>query len=356
MNLLPLSCPSHDLDDILSRTEPLWQSLRGERLFVTGGTGFVGCWLLESLVWANGRLNLGLSVEVLSRDPARFTRQYPWLAGHACLQYRQGDVRSFEFPEGHFSHVIHAATEAPTVENDDRPLLKFETMVHGTQRTLDFARQCGAGKVLLTSSGAVYAKQPPALLGMVEDYPEASDPTNPAFVNGEGKRASEMLCALYARQFGLDVKIARLFSFIGPYLQLDFHYAAGNFVRDALSGGPIRLTGDGSPIRSFQYGADLAVWLWTILSRGETCRPYNVGSEEAVTIAELAELVGAAVRPRLPVERPAESGVPGLRSRYVPSTVRAHRELGLEDRTDLATAITRTVDWCQARGGNPAGE
>ena len=337
-----------DLDQVLVQTEGLWEEFRRQRLFVTGGTGFLGCWLLESFIWANEKLALGASAVVLTRHAAAFRKRFPYLAVHPSVELLEGDVCSFDFPKEHYSHVIHAATEAPTKDLDDKPLRKFATMVKGTERVLDFARQSGARKVLLTSSGAVYGKQPPDLMHMTETYLGAPETTNPRWVNGEGKRASEMLCALYAAQHGLEAKMARCFSFVGPYLQLDFHYAIGSFIRNALQGQRIRADGDGSPHRSYLYASDLATWLWTILVRGESCRAYNVGSERSVTISELATLVSRAVSPHVDVEMRRPRATSGPAERYVPSTQRARVELGLRESVGLPQAIERTINWYTA--------
>ena len=234
-----------DLDHVLAHTQGLWDELRGQRIFVTGGTGFFGCWLLESFVWANDKLNLGASAVVLTRNPAAFEAKAPHLASHPAIQFHTGDIRSFSFPPGKFSHIIHAATEASAKLNDENPLLMFDTIVEGTRRALELARQSGAKKFLLTSSGAVYGRQPPDLTHIAEDYGGGPDPTGVEWSYGEGKRAAEMLCVLYARQHGLLPKIARCFAFVGPYLPLDMHFAIGNFIANALKGGPIHVNGDG---------------------------------------------------------------------------------------------------------------
>jgi len=334
-----------DLDHILNHTSHLWKEVQGQSIFLTGGTGFFGCWLLESFAWANDQLHLSAKATVLSRSPEAFAAKAPHLANHPAVRLIQGDVRTFEFPAGEFPFVIHAATEASAKLNQENPLLMFETVVEGTRRTLEFARTHGTRQFLLTSSGAVYGKQPPEMTHIPEDYLGAPDAMDPNAAYGEGKRAAEMLCRLYAHRFGLETRIARCFAFVGPHLPLDAHYAIGNFIRDALQGGPIRVNGDGSPLRSYLYAADLAIWLWTILLRGESCRAYNVGSEDDLGIAELALAVAAAVKPAAAVTVSGHPDPARAPERYVPATRRAREELGLEARIPLAEGIRRTAAW-----------
>jgi nucleoside-diphosphate-sugar epimerase len=336
---------AEDLNHILNHTSGLWEDLRGQNIFMTGGTGFFGCWLLESLLWADDQLGLGTKAVVLTRSPEAFAAKAPYLADHPAVRLVQGDVRTFEFPAGEFPLVIHAATEASAKLNQDNPLLMFETIVEGTRRTLDFARTHGTRRFLLASSGAVYGKQPPEMTHIPEDYAGAPDPMDPNAAYGEGKRAAEMLCRLYAHRFGFEAKIARCFAFVGAHLPLDAHYAIGNFIRDALRGGPIRVNGDGSPLRSYLYAADLAVWLWTILLQGQPRRPYNVGSDRSISIAELADLVRQVVNPDMEVSiaRKADPSQPP--QRYVPSVERARSELALESWVSPEEAVQRTVRW-----------
>jgi len=337
-----------DLDHILAHTQEVWEELRGQCLFITGGTGFFGCWLLESFAWANDKLGLNARALVLTRNPEAFRRKAPHLASHPAIQFHVGDVRSFEFPAGSFSHIIHAATESSTRLNEENPLLMVDTIVQGTRRTLEFARHCGARKFLLTSSGAVYGKQPPDLTHVPEDYVGAPDTMDQRSAYGEGKRLAEYLCAVYARHYGIETKIARCFAFVGPYLPLDVHFAIGNFIHDGLQGGPIQIKGDGTPYRSYLYAADLAIWLWTILLKGGIYRPYNVGSEEDLTIAELAYQVAKVFEPPVGVQI-SDRPTPGKPAeRYVPSTQRARTELRLQQYISLPEAIRRTVRWHSA--------
>ena len=333
-----------DLDHILENTRELWQEVRGGRIFITGGTGFFGCWLLESFVWANEKLGLDAKALVLTRSPEAFAKKAPHLASHRSLEFLRGDVRDFTFPEGTFSHVIHAATGNDSSDPQD-PLSLFEGIVKGTHQALEFAKRCGARKFLLTSSGAVYGKQPADLSHLPEDYVGAPETTDPSSAYGEGKRVAEFLTAAYAEEHGFEAKIARCFAFVGPHLRLDANFAVGNFIRDALNNEPICIKGDGTPYRSYLYAADLAIWLWTILFKGKPCRAYNVGSDVAITIADLAGTVAEVSQTQRAV-RIAQEPLPGKPAeRYVPSIGRAQSELGLRQNVDLREAIRRTFSW-----------
>ena len=336
--------PADDLAHILTHTASLWPELQGARLFITGGTGFFGRWLLESFIAANREYGLGATACVLTRDPAAFAARCPRMAADPALSWVTGDVRTFPFPDGPFSHLIHAATPASALFNDEQPLEMWDIIVRGAQQVLAFAAHCGSPTILFISSGAVYGKQPAEVTHLPEDFPGGPDPLNSGSAYAEGKRAAEFLCGIHARQHGLAVKIARCFAFVGPHLPLDAHFAAGNFLRDVLHGGPIRVHGDGTPYRSYLYAADLAIWLWTILLRGRPGRAYNVGSDDAVTIAALAKLTAGVTDPRCAVDIVQASGT-GPAARYVPSIIRAREELGLKVHISLPEALQRTFRW-----------
>jgi len=334
-----------DLDDILNNTKDLWEELRGQRIFITGGTGFFGTWLLESFAWANKRLELNAEAMVLSRDPDAFCHKAVHLAENKSIKFNRGDVCDFTFPDGFFSHIIHAATASSLKQNNEEPITMLDTIVQGTRHTLDFAQYCRAKKFLITSSGAVYGKQPPDLTHVSETYSGATDILNPQSAYGEGKRMAELLCSIYAKQYGIETKIARCFAFVGPYLPLDIHFAIGNFIRDGIVGRPIMVKGDGTPYRSYLYVSDLVIWLWTILFQGKTCWPYNVGSQQAINIADVANLVSASFHPAPEIQITHKPDISKASERYVPSTQRALIELNLQQRIPLPEAISRTVHW-----------
>lgn len=336
---------AQDLDLILEQTASLWEEARGQRIFVTGGTGFFGCWLVESFCHCNRELGLGARMVVLSRHPAAFAEKCPHLAADSAVALHAGDVRSFAFPEGEFGYIVHAATDTDARVAARAPQELFSTIVAGTERVLQFADACGARKLLLTSSGAVYGRQPPEMSHVPESWSDDPAAAAPESVYGEGKRAAELRCAEHRGAGNLECKIARCWAFCGPHLPLDQHFAIGNFIGDALAGRPIQIRGDGTPRRSYLYAADLAIWLWTMLFQAPALVPINVGSEHDVSILELARTVAATLRPETEI-RVAQEAVPGAAPlRYVPSVARASALLGLRETVGLEEAIRRTAAW-----------
>ncbi|MFV0624318.1 NAD-dependent epimerase/dehydratase family protein [Sphingomonas sp. ac-8] len=327
--------PESDLRAIDTALAPHWPKLDGARLFVTGGTGFIGRWMLEALA----RAPITVHVTLLTRDPAGFAARAPHLA--ARFETTAGDVLRFDPPPGPFTDVIHGATDASAALTASDPRRMFDTIVEGTRAALDLARSHDA-RFLLMSSGAVYGAQPTEQPHVGEDWTGGPDPRDPKACYSEGKRAAETLTAICHHQFGVDTVTARIFALLGPGLALDTHFAAGNFLRDAIAGRTIRVTGSGAAVRSYLYAADLTVWMWMLHLRGRPGSTYNIGSEEAVSIADLARRTAALLgAPGVEIlGRPDPGWNPG---RYVPSTAAIRRDLSLSASVGLDEAIRRTA-------------
>jgi dTDP-glucose 4,6-dehydratase len=326
-----------DLDHILQHAD--LSPLRGQSIFITGGTGFFGCWLLESFLHANRELGLGAQATVLTRDPAAFAGKAPHLAKDAAITLLSGDVKSFAFPAAHHEFILHAATDSGSKQAESTPAALHAAIVDGTRHTLGFAAATGAGRLLYTSSGAVYGPQPTTLTHIPESYEGRAAADN---VYGSAKLESEALCLAEPH---LTATIARCFAFLGPHLPLDAHFAAGNFIRDAIAGTPLHIQGDGTPRRSYLYSADLMIWLWTMLLHAPAGSIYNVGSEESVSIAELAQRTAETLRPGLPVQIDKQHAASTPIAQYVPSTQKAYAELDLRTLISLEESIRRTAAW-----------
>ena len=300
----------------------------GARLLLTGGTGFFGKWLLPAAEV------LGCETTVLSRHPERFLEEYPCWRARRGFRFVAGDVRDFALPGERFDYLIHAATPASLALERENPELMESIIVEGTHRVFDFAAAAGVTRALNLSSGAVYGPLAPGCRRYTEEQRCA-----PVTAYGRGKLRAEAA----ARDFGAVT--ARGFAFVGPFLPLDTHFAAGNFLRDAASGHEIVVRGDGTPQRSYLYGAELAVWLWRLLLAGAPGRAYNLGAEEAISIGELARRIGDLGGVPVRVLGEAQSRLQA--DCYLPDLERLRRELGLTVKIPLATALSRSLDWAR---------
>jgi UDP-glucuronate decarboxylase len=308
-------------------------------ILVAGGTGFFGKALLRCWPESYARHS---RPTILTRNAERFAHQHPELARRA--DWVEGDVLKpaslvWATP---YAGILHAAADST---HGDRlsPLERYDQIVIGTRNMLNFAVANGAKRFLLTSSGGVYGRQPAHLERIPEDYMGMPDPMSPASAYGVAKRAAEHLCALYAERHGLEVVVARCFAFVGQDLPLDVHFAIGNFIRDALWADEIVVQGDGTAVRSYMDQRDLADWLMALLIHGKPGAVYNVGSDEAINIANLAHLVGDIVSPGKPVRIVGRAVGNAERNRYVPDVSKAHRDLGLMCRYRLEEAIAEAV-------------
>ena len=337
---MQLDIPEEDLHrchDVLGISS--WRALTGQSIFITGGTGFIGKWLLATLLDANEKLSLDCRITVLSRNPGPFQRAWPAAAG--SVNWITGDVRDFPITNEHFDVIVHAATD---VASQVSPEDVFSTCLDGTRHVLDLAARCGASRFLLVSSGAVYGQLPSGISHIPESHLGGPDPLLASSAYGEGKRVSEWLCS-QASANGLEVKIARVFALVGPHLPLDKQFAIGNFLRAAMAGEQIDIQGDGTPYRSYLYAADMAAWLWAVLIRGAQVRAYNIGAEESLSIVDLAERICNILGCRLDVFLRLQPKPGASAMHYVPNTARTRLELQLPAAMALDEAIARTARW-----------
>lgn len=350
--------PENDLCYVAETAKKELQGLRGAHLFLTGGTSFIGKWLIESLLWANKECELGLEITALSRNPRQFLADMSHLANQPYLNLLEGDITSSDFRRcAAFTHAIHGAN----LLNDgtsDWALRHMDTAVDGFRNLLDAASACGCKNILFISSGGAYRAEPTALSGgpaqavLKENQAGAEDNQKESNVYGLTKRFVEAYATAAGAKNNIRIPLARCFTFCGPYMPLDGPQALGNFIRDALNGNDIVIKGDGTPIRSYMYGADLVVWLLAVLRRGRHGTPYNVGSRESISIAgaaeAVAECVGGDSKVRI-LGKKVEGNAPSV---YVPDVGRAENELSLSCQFNFNDSLCRTVDWFKLKQKN----
>jgi dTDP-glucose 4,6-dehydratase len=314
--------------------------LADRRIFLTGGTGFVGCTLLDWLSVARDESRADFQVTVLSRNPAAFLHRHPEYANKSWLRFVQGSLDELPHTVDKYTDVIHAAADTHL---QGQAAAWISQIVVGTRNVLEFALRSGAERFLLTSSGAIYGPQPPDVDRLAEDCRIAPLTSSPSSTYGQAKRVAEQLCTAFQHEHGLSTVVARLFSFCGKHVPLDGPYAIGNFIRDALRGEDIRVKGDGTAVRSYLSGEEVAHWLIHLLRQAEPGEAYNVGSDQAVSMSELAHTVCRLLVPRNRVI--IENALPDAalaRSKYVPSIEKAQL-LGLTPKYSLNEIVLNTT-------------
>ncbi len=333
--------PEIDLDIAITHVGTAWELLRGQNIFITGGTGFVGKWLLATLKRARQAHQLNCRITILSRQPDDFVRDCSFW-DPSWMKMCKGDVCNFIFPQGEHGVVIHAATDVARQSNSKDML---ETCGPGTERVLAFAKQAHAKKFHLVSSGAVYGRQPNDMTAIPESYSWGDSATEDLDAYTLGKRQAELLTRNAQSQSACSFTISRCFATVGPMLPLDGRFAIGNFISDVLHGRDIQLKGNGASVRSYLYAADLAGWLWAIILRGKSGSIYNVGSAQSISIHELAMQVAASLASTVQIRH---GSTIESTQRFVPDVSLIANELGLVQTVNLAEAIQKTAshyDW-----------
>jgi nucleoside-diphosphate-sugar epimerase len=307
--------------------------LAGQRIFGTGGSGFIGFWLLLACHWLNER-GAGIRLTLLSRNPDAFLAKHPEFRTRPWLEWVSGDVKSYRWPDQSFDRFIHAAADTSPLAGKSPQL--FDDIVVGTQHVIEHAAAAGARRLLLISSGAIYGEQPETLPRMAEDFPGQALALAPDDHYGRGKRAMETYARETAAGRNIELVIARCFSFVG--FGLPGHLVISQFIADALAHDSLRINGDGQAVRSYLHAADLAVWLLALLARGQAGQVYNVGSPDPLSLLEVASLVRDTLAPASRIEV-LNRVAAAPRQRYVPDTQHIEQKLRVNCWTPLESAI-----------------
>lgn len=334
---------SEDLDRIIDRAEGDLSEITKSRTLITGATGFVGSWL--ALSWLRARQTLGTkgTLIVLARRFSAENRELLNSFG-GDIEIIECDVRDLgQDSLTSVDNVVHAATPVRQYVDFNSFEETISIIVDGQRSLLRAIGNHRSKRVLFTSSGAIYGDQPNEMTRIEESYVGAPNVLDPRNGYHEAKRLAEQIGVVWANDTGSDFIIARLFAFLGPALPLDRHLAAGNFLRNVASSQEIEIKSKGDSIRSYQHATDLSIWLWALLARGSSSNAYNVGSDQEVTILELAELISKVAKSESQVKRvSSDHSAP---SRYVPSVSKIQTELNVSNTVPLHEAISRTLRW-----------
>lgn len=350
-----------DLGHMAAALRDEFRAMEGANLLITGGAGFLGYYLVQSVLYWNRHHAVGRPVHVTVVD--NFQRGAPdWILAlrrTADLALIEHDIRRPLAPGPRaFHYVIHAAGIASPTFYRRFPLETMDTNIDGLRHLLTYARERGTSAepvkgFLFYSSSEIYGDPLPGHIPTPEDYRGNVSCTGPRACYDESKRYGETLCVTFARQYGLPVTIARPFNNYGPGLKITDRRVIPDYARDVLAGRDIVMLSDGSPRRTFCYAADAVAGYYKVLVRGRPGEPYNIGVERPeISMLELAERITSLARDlfdyRGTVVRQASAEPDYLvdnPTRRCPAIAKARTELGYDPSIELTEGLRRSLVW-----------
>lgn len=334
-----------DFDSIVGdRTDDV-SAFVNSNIILTGGTGFVGRWIVGAWLAGCSRLGGRGRLMIACRRPKTILTDFPELMGSPRVDLVASDIRDLVIePSFRPEILIHGATAASEKLNLESPLEMIDVIVQGTRQVVDQARLTGVNKIVFLSSGAVYGHAPIGARPFTEDDHRGPNVTDPRNAYHEAKRIAELLLRVSASTGNTEIVSLRLFAFLAPFLPLTSHFAAGSFIRQAIRGEDIVISSGGGSIRSYQYGTDLVKSIISVSVRKPKHSVYNVGGSYPISILNLANTVREVLQSS---SRVTVSGKDDFHnsSSYLPDVSRIKTEFGIEDTVSLADSIVRTAHW-----------
>lgn len=302
------------------------------RILVTGGAGFLGSHLSDRL------LELGHEVVVADNFYTGNKENIAHLLKNPRFELIRHDVTFPLYVE--VDGIFNLACPASPVQYQKNPVQTFKTSVHGAINLLGLAKRTGA-RFLQASTSEIYGD--PTISPQTEDYWGNVNPIGIRSCYDEGKRAAETLTFDYHRQFGLDVRVARIFNTYGPRMAPDDGRVVSNFIVQALKGNPLTVYGDGSQTRSFCYVSDLIDGLVKLFFTERVIEPINLGNPTPINMKELAQEVISLTGSNSEIEyRELPQDDPKQRE---PNISRAKSLLGWAPGVDRGEGLKKTVEY-----------
>lgn len=350
-----------DLEQICTDLNDEFDTMSGSRLLVTGGGGFLGYYLVQSVLHWNDTRAAGCKIDLVVYD--NYARGVPqWLealTSHPNLTLRRHDmIEPLPQGMGHFDYIIHAAGIASPKIYRALPLQTIDANINGLRNLLDHAvRERDAGRpvkgFLFYSSSEIYGDPAASAIPTPETYRGNVSCTGPRACYDESKRFGETLSVVYARHEGIPITIARPFNNYGPGLKITDGRVIPDFARDILSGRDIVMLSDGKPKRTFCYATDAIVGYFKVLIRGRPGEAYNIGVDgPEISMAELANYTIKAAadlcayRGKVVLGKSEEKDyLVDNPNRRCPVIDKARSELGYDPKVLIDEGIRRSLIW-----------
>jgi dTDP-glucose 4,6-dehydratase len=344
MNLKQYNFVQEDLKNLFSKVEfKDLEGIKGSTVCISGGAGFVGTWLSNTIHYLNENHGFQTKVFIFDRDVEKIQKNCPHLLNSKFFEFKRSDTRYLVELPREVNYIIHAAGSPDAREHLSHPVDVMSTIANGTEAVLRASERLSDLRMFLNlSSSLVYGSFSEATKRTKEN-----DSYNLGSSNfySEAKRYSEVMTDAFRQQLRLPVSTMRPFGFMGPYQSLSGPWAVNNFINDAIQGNAIKILGDGSTVRSLLYGSDVAFWILKTLINSESGSKFNLGSPEEVSLKDLAHKVQTSLTLNKEIMFYAGSASAGKTSYMVPDTELVQKKFNLKITVPLDMAIKRTIEW-----------
>lgn len=265
-----------------------WEKLRGKRVLITGASGMIGTYMLQTLIMLNDRFTYGIRILAVLRNASKLPQE---VREREDVEIIAHDVTERLCIEGNVDYVIHAASPASPLIMQNQPVETIAANTLGTFNTLRLAEEKKAEGYLFISSREVYGQPEEGQEFFYENTYGFVDQLNPRSCYSEGKKAAETMCVCFHDEYGLNTKIARLAHTYGPGMSIYDGRVQADFLKNVFHNEDIVLKSEGTAVRTYTYIGDAVAALYRILLSSPEM-VYNIGNEAGkVSIRELAEIM-----------------------------------------------------------------
>ncbi len=281
-----------DLEDVFSR-DVAWDTLRDKTVLITAPYGMLSSYITWMLIYLNEEKKYNITIIALGRSVEKFNQRFGQYANCDYINFISTEFKNLNLEISQkIDYIIHMASHASGNYFKKYPVETFTPNIVGTMALLELARENDIDSFLYFSSGDIYGKVLHADVLSENIYGEM-DPIDEHSCYGESKRMAETMCISYYREYGIPIKIARIFPTFAPTMDVDNDpRAIAEFVKNLLDGEDIVMKSDGSKLMYFCYVADAIAAYFLILLNGKNGEVYNVGNnKEEYTIKRLAEMI-----------------------------------------------------------------
>jgi dTDP-glucose 4,6-dehydratase len=318
---------------------------KNKTFLITGGTGFIGKWLVATLHQLNSQNNFNIKIYILTRNKKLFVDRFRECLPKENIYFIEADIKSLNNLENFdidFDYIVLGANDA-TYDFSLNSENLSKTLIGGTFNLFKAFVTPKTKSIIHLSSGAVY--------GDISKYKNGARETDHSLIDinkigsmyGLSKALVESILNQFGDQNNIDIINARCFAFVGPYLPLDKHFAIGNFINDCINSRPILVNGDGSPIRSYMYASDMARAILFCLVQKKSMA-INIGSDKQISIEGLAKLVSKTLKNNDVIIKDKGSIHPEKANYYLPD-ITLLKSLGYKESYLLEESIKRTFSF-----------